>query len=105
MQVSYELLGVLGGVSKQAAYKSSKRRESPKRFLIHAVERALSSTSTEMLVSQVGERLALLSSPKRLGRKQARDPEALASLVGVPYQGEDLLGVFAAFVAKVASLR
>lgn len=102
MLVSYELLGVLAGVTKQAAHKSvQKTGGSGKRFLAAAVERALLSTSKEEVIAGVRARLLQLSPQKPTGRRVRRDPEGLAFLVGVPYLGEDLAGVFERFVDQI----
>lgn len=119
MPISLQVIGALGGASKQAV---SHGRD-PKRWLQAAIRRNLvgktaldqafyteeirrqSRLRTTEMLEAARQRLSALPVPLsgtgKAGAPVRRNPEALAALLGVssPSGGESLLQVFARFVA------
>lgn len=115
--MSLEVVGALGGASRQAVSKSG----SPARWVMARLRRALlpcgrgpggPERAYQVARAAAGEHLAAaaarvraLPEPRRGGRPAARDPGALAAMLGVA-AGGDLLAVYGRWVAaQLARLR
>lgn len=114
--VSYEAVGALCGASRQAVWKSGDClrwvQARCRRFLVPgrpgslAAASAVARAAAGEMVAAARRRVAALRPWSGRGRRVAREPAALADLLGVrALQGDDLVDVFERWLlARVADL-